>query len=166
MICGDDTPDVHFAMNPEQLKDEFDRRLTEFGVAVADLTPALGVRLMLDFYRDVRVIGCEPVDDGDMFLFQWGVCDFGEGPSFQFDLSRQLMVTSEEGDAGDVVMSQLSLTFHYQPTPQLEAIRDGNRWSRTPKDLRAYETFINYSDAMLLIAKLRPRKVTLDYHEI
>ncbi len=129
------------------------------------LTPVQGIRLMLDFYRDVRADGCELDEDGDMLLFQWGTYDFGDGRSFQFDLTRQLTVAEPEED-DDSAMSQLSFTFHFTPSAQFDALKDGNRWCSTPDELEDFETFITGSDAHRAVATARPAKVTLEYGDV
>jgi hypothetical protein len=35
---------------------------------------------MIEFYVDVRADDVRLDDDGDMFLFQWGTWDWGDGP--------------------------------------------------------------------------------------
>jgi len=55
-------------MTPENAKTELEKRIKQSGVAMSELTPAQGIRLMLDFYRDVRADHCEIEEDGDMLL--------------------------------------------------------------------------------------------------
>jgi hypothetical protein len=75
-----------------------------------------------------------------MLLYQWGVYDdVGGGRSFHFDLTRQFMLTDSDGDDG---MSQLSLTLHFKPTPELEGIEDSNEWCHAPDDLEEFREFI------------------------
>lgn len=147
-------------MKPKHAKKELEKRIKQSGTSLAGLTPAQGIRLMLDFYRDVRAEGCDLEGDGDMLLFQWGAYDFGEGRSFQFDITRQFMLEDCEGDDG---MTQLSLTFHFAPFAGLEAIKTGNQWCSTPEGLREFETFITSGNAYGLVAAANPTKVTLNY---
>jgi hypothetical protein len=74
------------SMRPQQAKTKLEERIKQSGTPTADLTLAQGVRLMLDFYRDVRAQGVDLDDDGDMLLFQWGTYDWdGAGRTFQCD---------------------------------------------------------------------------------
>ena len=134
-------------MIPKNAKKEFERRIKQSGAPMGSLTPAQGIRLMLDFYHDVRADGCELDNDGDMLLFQWGTYNFGGEPSFQFDITRQLYLGELEGEGGDSAMSQLSFTFHFAPSAQLDAMKAGNHWCRTLDKLIDFEAFITGSDA-------------------
>jgi hypothetical protein len=66
------------------------------------------------------------VPHGDGLLFESGVYDWGDGPSFQFGLVRQFsLLVGGEYDH----MEQLRLVFHYDPTPELESLPRGELWS-------------------------------------
>lgn len=147
-------------MTPKNAKCEFEKLIKESGTTMRDLTAERGVRLMLDFYRDVRADGCDLDSDGDMLLFQWGTDDFGEGPSFRFNMTRQFILEETEDDEG---ITQFSLTFHFTTSPELDALTDGNRWCSMPDDLKDFESFINSGEAYRAVGSLRPVKVTLDY---
>ena len=147
-------------MKSKNAKKELEKLIKKSGIAMSSLTPAQGVRLMLDFYRDVRADGCELDGDGDMVLFQWGTYDFGEGKSFQFDLTRQFMVAESEHDDA---MSQLSFTFHFTPSAELAKLKDGNKWCSTLDELEEFESFITDSGAYGVVATAQPMKVTLNY---
>jgi hypothetical protein len=147
-------------MKPKNAKKELEKVVKKSGTPMSSLTPAQGVRIMLDFYRDVRADGCELEEDGDMLLFQWGTHDCGEGESFQFDITRQFMLSESEDDDA---ISQLSFTFHFKPSPELAKLEDGNQWCSTPDDLEELESFITGSAAHAAVATARPAKVTLEY---
>jgi hypothetical protein len=149
-------------MTPKNAKQELEKR-KDSSTPISSLTPVQGIRLMLDFYRDVRVDGCELDEDGDTVLVQWGTYDFGEGRSFQFDLTRQFTAAELKDEDDDSAMSQLSFTFHFTPSAQFEALKDGNRWCRTPDELKDFEAFITGSDAHRAVATAPPQKVTLEY---
>lgn len=121
---------------------------------------------MLDFYRDVRVEGCDLDEDGDMLLFQWGTYDFSEGRSFQFDITRQFIVADPDNEDDASAMSQLSFTFHFTPSPQFDALKDGNRWCSTPQDVQGFQAFITEGEAHGTVATARPAKVTLEYGRV
>jgi hypothetical protein len=147
-------------MKPTNAKMELEKRISESGTPLSSFTPAHGIRLMLDFYRDVRTDGCELDGDGDMLLFQWGTYTFAKAKSFQLDITRQFILTEPEGDDA---MSQLSFTFHFTPSPEFDALKRGERWCHTPGDLQDFEAFITGSAPYLVISTAQPQKVTLEY---
>jgi len=147
-------------MKPKNAKKELEKVIKKSGTPMSSLTPAQGIRLMLDFYRDVRADGCELDEDGDMLLFQWGTSDAGDGETFQFDISRQFILAESEDDDA---MSQLAFTFHFTPTAKLAKLEDGNEWCSTPDELADFESFITRSGAYDAIATASPPTVTLEF---
>ncbi len=148
-------------MTPKNSKAELEKRIGQSGIAVSALTPVQAVRLALDFYTEVRADGCELDEDGDMLLFQWGTYDLGQGRAFQFDITRQFIVSEDEDD--NAAISQLSLRFHFMPSAQLDAIKGGNRWCGGLEELADFEVFIIASDAYRAVQASLPSKVTLGY---
>lgn len=147
-------------MKPENSKKELEALIKKSGTPIGGLTPAEGVRLMLDFYRDVRAEDCPLEEDGDMLLFQWGTHDSGEGETFQLDITRQFIHAADEDDDG---MSQLSLTFHFKPTPELTELEDGNQWCNTPEEVEEFEKFIMGDAAYEAVADVKAVRVGLEY---
>ena len=96
-------------MNAHEAKAAFERTLHGNGQTLSDLTVDRGVAIMLAFYRDQRASDCSIDSDGDMLLFQFGTHDWGDGESFEFDLTRQFIIDGDD-DAGENIF-QLSLTF-------------------------------------------------------
>lgn len=155
-------------MTPESAKKELAKRISQSGIEMPQLTLAQGIRLMIEFYQDARADGCEFDQDGDMLLFQWGTYNWGDGPSFQCDITRQFIVSDAENDAedDDPVISQLSLRFHFPPSAQFDAIKSSNEWCQTPHDLAAFEAFITENDAYRAVQDSRPSKVVLRYGRV
>jgi len=162
MITADSTRCAF--VKPEDAKQELERRIKASGTPIECLTPAQGIRLMLDFYRDIRADGCELDKDGDTLLFQWGTHELGEGHSFRFDITRQFNLVETEDE--DAAMSQLSLTVHFAPSVELEAFQDGDRWCSTPDGLEDFEAFICSGETFRSVGYARGVKVTLDYSNI
>ena len=150
-------------MTPNTSKNEFEKHIKQFGVPIADLTPAQGIRLMLDFYRDVRADSCEFENDADMLLFQWGTYGGGAERSFTFDITRQFILEEPEEEDDEYTISQLSLIFHYAPSAQFAAAKNDNRWCSTPDELADFEAFILGSPAYQAVAEARPTKVVLHF---
>ena len=150
-------------MTPNTSRKEFEQRIKQAGVSIDDLTPAQGVKLALDFYRDVRADHCEFENDADMLLFQWGTYGVDAKRSFNLDLTRQFILEEPEDEADEYTMSQLSLTFHYAPSPQTDAAGNDDRWCGTPDGLTDFEAFITGSPAFAAVAGARPTKVVVNF---
>jgi len=127
---------------------------------LSSLTPADGVAAMISFYCDERADGCLFDDDADMLLFQWGTYDWGQGESFEFNITRQLILG---GVSEDENIWQLSLTFKFTPDDQLRQLKPGNRWCRSSGDIRPFQDFIHDSEPYRIVADRRPSLVQLDY---
>ena len=63
-------------------------------------------------------------------------------------------------------MSALTLTFHYSPTAESDAIKNDSRWCSQPDELTDFGTFIDEHPACKLVASTKPAKITLEYGEI
>jgi len=148
-------------MDPTEAKAEFEKRLHAHGVELSRLAPEAGFSEAFAFYRDVRPVGCVPVDDGDMLLYQWGAYDWGRGKYFNLDLTRQFILEGFEED--DDAIFQLSLTFLYTPSPALDALRAGNRWCHSLSELPDFQQFVVSSSAYQAALKHAPVQVELDY---
>ena len=114
-----------------------------------------GLGAMIELYRAARTDDCSVDEDGDMLLFQWGTYDWGKGPYFEIDLTRQFAPTG--GD--DEQIWQLSLTFLFWPTRTLEA---GHRWCARPAELDDFARFMWSHPA--LGGTEEPVRVELDYN--
>jgi hypothetical protein len=143
-------------MDIDSVKSEFLKRLG--GRSPEALAPLEGIHLMLNFYREERVEGCNVEADGDMLLYQWGTYDWGEGESFELDITSQLIV----GDGEDDGIFQLSLTFKFQSAESLRQLGEGNRWCHSPGEVEEFQSFISGMPALALDCK-EPSDVQLEY---
>jgi len=151
-------------MKPESAKKEFEKFISSAGNVVKSLTPEQAVNLVSEFYERFRADDCPLDEDGDMLLYQWGIYDDADGgKSFQFDLTRQFMIADSDGDDG---MSQLSLTLHFKPTAELQAIEDSNEWCHAPDDLADFREFIKNSEAYRAVAQTKPTNVNIQFNRI
>src|SRR5262245_10947013 len=125
-------------MKPSSAEKAVLRCLRQAGRELTSLRPLDAIEAMLDFYAAERAEGCALEDDGDMLLYQWGTHDWGDGESFELDITRQFTVTGEEDDD----TRQLSLRFKFKPSAELRELGDGNRWCHSPSKLQAFRTFI------------------------
>jgi hypothetical protein len=144
-------------MTPRSARKRFLQFIHERGRELASLYPADGIELMLAFYKDERADGCLK-RNGDMLLYQWGCYDWGEGESFEFDITRQFI----DGAGEDEDIRQLSLTFQFRPTKSLRKLKDGNRWCHSPKELNDFRRFIDSSAPYEAIAMALPARVSLE----
>ena len=146
-------------MKPKQAKKQFQQRLDQDKRILRQLTPAVGIAAMLDFYREERASDCAE-DEGDMLLYQWGA----QGPDgeqwFRLEIVRQFMQ-----DNDDETVSQLGLSFRFPLSPQLLAAASGNVWCSAPSDLAEFKAAIENHAAFREQAQATPQKVLLDYEK-
>ncbi len=147
------------SMKAKRAKQEFERLIQRSGMRVGSLSPARGLEMMLAFYRTVRFDDVDLAGNGDMLLYQWGTYDWGEGESFEFDITRQLIL----GTGEDEDIFQLSLTFKFQPTVALRQLGAGNRWCHSLEKVEEFRSFIDSSPAIIAVGQATPSKVQLEY---
>lgn len=145
-------------MKPGTAKTRFLKRLDAAKLKLDALTPSAGVEAMLHFYADERADGCDPDDDGDMLLFEWGTNDWGEGPSFEVNLTRQFMITDDVEEP-----RQLSLIFCFAPVDAPSGLKDGNKWCESPDGLPAFRRFVARSKAIQAVGQRTPASVELRF---
>ncbi len=146
-------------MKPDTAEERFREMIVSSGVTLDALTPSAGVELMLRFYGDERAEGCPFECDGDMLLYQWGTYDWGEGASFEFNITRQFITPAGEDDE----IEQLSLTFRFSPASVPGGLGEGNRWCRTPDDLSAFREFIEGSPTCNALGKAQAGIASLTF---
>ncbi len=139
-------------------KREFERYATARGTAIASMTPRAAVEEMLAFYRAVRAEDCDIESSGDMLLFQWGTYDWGAGPWFEFDITRQLSRSGEDED-----IWQLHITFRFDPTDELRSLGAGNRWCQSIDGLVTFSEFVRSTRVFQDLADRADVQPDLDY---
>jgi len=149
------------AISPEAARDAFVSFLETRKLDLSDLSLRDGIAAMLDFYRDVRATGLDLSKQDDMLLFQWGTYDWGRGEHFEVDITRQLIFKDSPGD--DARIWQLSLTFAFEPSPELLALGDRNKWCDLPGDLPDFTAFVLTSPAVVMATHRQAVRVTLRY---
>jgi hypothetical protein len=138
---------------------EFEAYLRRDGDSIPK-TAFAGFARMLEFYRDVRVDDVSLEADGDMLLFQWGTCDWGRGPHFEIDLTRQLI----RGEGEDDDIWQLHLTYRFAVSDALRDLEDGNRWCSLPDELAAFEAFVTGHPALKATGAREDGQAEIDYY--
>jgi hypothetical protein len=134
-------------------------RIKNAGRSLRTLTPSDAIELMTSFYREERAEGCVISSGGDMLLSQWGTYDWGEGESFEFNITRQLIA----GDSEDEDIFQLSLTFRFRPTAALRQLGSGDRWCLSLDELERFREFVYSSEPFLAVGHEVADGVKLEY---
>ena len=146
-------PPVHPMSEPRNLATVFRSFAARHGVDPGAAQPSAGVPLMLRFYVEHRVDGCDTGAGQDMLLFQWDTYDWGHGRHFELDITRQVILPEEEDD--DAIW-QLHLTYRFAPTLELAALGAGNRWCESPEGVEAFTNLVRSSSAFAAVADRRP----------
>lgn len=146
-------------MKPSESTKAFEAHAAASGVVLRACVPRKGFAQMFSFYQSVAVEGCDQPDD-DMLLFQWGTYDWGSGTHFELNITRQFI---EHELQDDDAISQLSLTFRFEPTPERDGLGLGNRWCNGPAELQEFLEFTLSSPAFAAVADLRAMEVGLDH---
>ena len=145
-------------MKQRSVKSTLLNRIRNAGKSLDTLTPGEGIILMLAFYAEETVARLSN-EGGDMLLYQWGVYDWGEGESFEFDITRQFIF----GDGEDEDIFQLSLTFRFEPTTKLTNLSSGNRWCSSHEELDDFRDFILRSAPFIELNDKLASSVRLEY---
>jgi hypothetical protein len=145
-------------MNQRSVKSDFIRYLRSSGQSLETIKPSAGVDSMLGFYANQSTEHYLS-NGGDMLLYQWGTYDWGDGKSFEFDITRQSIF----GDHEDEDIIQLSLTFEFLPTDELTQLASGNRWCRSRAEVKDLENFIRLSAPFLAVNKQLASSAQLEY---
>jgi hypothetical protein len=146
-------------MNALQAKERFEKFMAQRSSPEVSKDPAWGLDAMFAFYRECRATDCDVNSDADMLLFQWGTYHWSKNELFEFDITRQLILGAGEDDQ----IWQLSLTFLFPITPDLKALKSGNRWCHTPNDLEEFAKSVRASQAFKLAATQQDAKMELDF---
>ena len=150
-------------MNVANSQVELENFLKRSGMSKEELIPSEGIRLMLDFYKQSRFKNCPADEYGDMLLYQWGTYDWGSGPFFQLDITRQFIEAGFEGDDG---ISQLSMYFYFYPSKEFEELKSGDRWCENPLEIPGFERYIKESSAYTKVANRKPAKMEISYSRV
>ena len=99
-----------------------------------------------------------------MLLYQWGVFDWGQGETFEFDVTRQFISARAFGDDA---ISQLRMTvFFLEPTREMRMLGAGNRWCTRPAETADFRAFIVGSPAFRLSNGAARKRVEVGWSQI
>ena len=134
------------------------------GLKVGTLNATQAVDVILEFYATERADGTVRLDeDGDMLLYEFGVFDWGEGPSFEFGLTRQFIQASA---VDDDAMSQLELILHYEASDDARDVGHSAVWCHHPDNISEFRAVIESSAAMGFVRGRRVHRTTLRYEHV
>jgi hypothetical protein len=123
-------------------------------------------------WQVMRRFAAEPVQDapprernGDGILAQYGTYDWGDGPRFSLDMTRQFCFEDADGEYDH--MSHLNCTFDFEPTDEMRALGADNLWSFG----MAVDEFFDAALAMRGFAGVRelgaqPIRLDIDYGDV
>lgn len=111
-------------VDPRDLQAGFEHFAAATGVDLGGDPHARVLDAMLRFYAEVRVNGCDPADDEDMLLLDWGSYDWGQGRAYEIDLSRQVVLPGRGAEA----VVELHVVYRFPNTGDLARIPVGNDW--------------------------------------
>lgn len=146
-------------MKPAESPTAFALFAASKNLSISRCTPRQGVELMFSFFQSVKPVGCDG-ESGDMLLFQWGTYDWGTGRHFGLNITRQFIEASRQDDDA---ISQLSLTFRFDPSAELEALGDGSRWCDGPNEVVAVKEFALSSAPCMAVADRAVAAVELSH---
>ena len=147
------------AMRIDEAEASLRDHLASVGLRADGHDVAAVMEAMMDWHAAERAVDAAPLDeDGDMLLFQWGAHDWGAGPVFEYDLTRQLVRADDPEDEGII---QLSLTYRYAITDETVNIGSGHQWCGSPDDLDGFRRQIEAHPASRAIRSATPREVSM-----
>lgn len=141
-------------VNSHSLKPALEEFAQVHDVDLAQAPHASVFALMLRFYAEVRVAGCDPADDEDMLLLDWGSYDWGEGRAFEIDLSREVTLPDNQ-------IWQLHILYRFPNVAGLSHIPVGNDWWGSPDNIQELEEGVNSNVAVVAVADKRPVSVDI-----
>jgi len=125
-------------MTPSQSVTQLNSFAMANGIVMKECSPRDGIEQMFSFYQCVGADSCNEAN-ADMLLFQWGTYDWGQGNHFELNITRQFIEKELDDDSA---ISQLSLTFKFEPNAETESLGDANRWCSSRAELSAFRAFV------------------------
>jgi hypothetical protein len=144
-------------------REHFEQFLASRATSVTSLDARSAVESTIDFYVNARADDVDPEDDGDMLLFQWGTYDWGDGPAFEYDITRQLITGGSGAEDADNALWQLSLTLEYEPNDQTQALGSGEKWCSGLAGVDELRGVIETAPATIYARRSIPRTVELHF---
>ena len=96
-----------------------------------------------------------------MLLFQYGIYDWGEGETFEINLTRQLMRQHSDEDDDDSNIFQLGITFYYDSKSFL-SVEDFNHWSFSDPNIEQFHQFFKGTEGYKIALNGTALRVKID----
>lgn len=152
---------MQIAESPDSLRKFLEQR----SLALDRSAPVTLFAALIDWFESERAQDAAPIEeDGDMLLFQWGTYDWGDRPTFQYNLTRQLITSAVDVD--DQQIWQLGLTAHYAPTARLTQLGSANRWCGSPSECDDLRERIRASAVTEQLAAEDPMRVEMTFDRV
>jgi hypothetical protein len=100
-----------------------------------------------------------------MLLFQWGTYDWGDGPTFEFEIARQFVLAGYDADQADDALWQLRLTIHYPLNERTDALGAGHHWCERPGDAAQFHRAVSGTAAFAFARDSNPIRIGLSLDE-
>lgn len=144
----DEQSDPWPPVDPEDLETGFEHFAAVNGVDPDEDPHAKVFDTMLGYYAAVRVNGCDPGDDEDMLLVDWGSYDWGDGRAYEVDLSRQVILPGRNDEA----VVQLHIVYRFPNIGDIAKVAAGNDWWGTPASVDEFAEALKSNPALALAA--------------
>jgi hypothetical protein len=115
------------------------------------------IEFSLSLFHELKVKGIpfEEDKESDMFLFQYGICDWTDEPFFKFDITRQFIKKGQDEPY------QLSMALHFDPI-ECESY---NCWSFDFENLEKWVENIKETEGYKLAKQLTCRKFEIGFNQ-
>jgi|SRR5579859_564885 len=117
----------------------------------------------IQFYTTKPATGLSDNASSDMLLFQYGCYDWGDGESFEIDLTRQFIIAEETDDDA---ISQLHLTAYFEPDDELRKVGASNLWCKSPDEVSAFRGAVFETAALAAAMKRKSTKLQIDWVQV
>jgi hypothetical protein len=145
-------------VDPLELEAAFRQFAGEAGVDLDNDPHPRVFATMLRFYAEVRAEGCDPGDDEDMLLLDWGSYDWGAGRAYEIDLTRQLVLP---GRGAEEDLRELHVVYRFPNTGPLASVPQGNDWWGSPDQIDEFEEALTGNVALVAAAGAEPESVEI-----
>jgi hypothetical protein len=147
-------------MTARELDKTFQRFANDRGVDLMLAPFEIGMSALIEFYAIQRFSDCDLSADGDMLLYQWGTNQWAEPPSFELDLTRQIIFSDATDDEA---IWQMHLTYHFGPTERTGGIEAGDCWLSNPEKAQEFAASVMDSAAIRAVIGQKPTAVSVSF---
>ena len=115
--------------------------------------------MFIEWYRTTPASDVVVDGMGDALILQYGCWSWNDPRSFEYSITRQMIVEYEEDD--DAIW-QLGLALHFERSAKTEALAKGaSEWCWSLEGLNELVEFVEQCDATMFARQHTPFRVTL-----